>query len=73
MASAVAGVLLALDGLEFVLSRTGILDIFVMFWLVCALACLVLDRDPLTVPHRELTETTARLTMVGGQFVHGEP
>lgn len=40
-----AGVLLALDGLEFVLSRTGILDIFVMFWLVCALACLVLDRD----------------------------
>jgi predicted amidohydrolase YtcJ len=33
----------------------------------------VLDRDPLTVPHRELAETTARLTMVGGQVVHGEP
>jgi predicted amidohydrolase YtcJ len=33
----------------------------------------VLDRDPLTVPYRDLAETTARLTMVGGQVVHGEP
>jgi predicted amidohydrolase YtcJ len=32
----------------------------------------VLDRDPLTVPSRELAETTARLTMVGGQVVHGD-
>jgi predicted amidohydrolase YtcJ len=32
----------------------------------------VLDRDPLTVPYEELAETTARLTMVGGQVVHGE-
>jgi predicted amidohydrolase YtcJ len=32
----------------------------------------VLDRDPLAVPSRELAETTARLTMVGGQVVHGE-
>ena len=41
----VAGLLLALDGLEFVLSRTGILDIFLMAWIVAALACLVVDRD----------------------------
>jgi dolichyl-phosphate-mannose--protein O-mannosyl transferase len=40
-----AGLLLALDGLEFVQSRTGMLDIFLMFWLVAALACLVADRD----------------------------
>jgi predicted amidohydrolase YtcJ len=32
----------------------------------------VLDRDPLTAPYEELAETTARLTMVGGQVVHGE-
>jgi predicted amidohydrolase YtcJ len=32
----------------------------------------VLDRDPLRVPCQELAETTARLTMVGGQIVHGE-
>ena len=32
----------------------------------------VLDRDPLTVPYEEMAEATARLTMVGGQVVHGE-
>ncbi len=40
-----AGLLLAFDGLEFVQSRIGILDIFLMTGLVLALACLVLDRD----------------------------
>jgi dolichyl-phosphate-mannose-protein mannosyltransferase len=40
-----AGLLMALDGMEFVLSRTAILDIFLMFFIVVALACLVLDRD----------------------------
>ncbi|MEX5712451.1 phospholipid carrier-dependent glycosyltransferase [Parafrankia sp. FMc6] len=40
-----AGLLLTLDGLEFVQSRIGILDIFLMTGLVLALACLVLDRD----------------------------
>jgi len=41
----VAGVLLMVDGLEFVLSRLALLDIFVAFWLLCAVACLVADRD----------------------------
>ncbi|HWB67663.1 MAG TPA: phospholipid carrier-dependent glycosyltransferase [Mycobacteriales bacterium] len=41
----VAGLLLALDGLEFVQSRTAMLDIYLMFWVVVAFACLVLDRD----------------------------
>ena len=41
----VAGLLMALDGLEFVLSRTAILDLFVMFWVLAAFGMLVLDRD----------------------------
>jgi dolichyl-phosphate-mannose-protein mannosyltransferase len=41
----IAGLLLALDGLELVLSRTAILDIFVMFWVLAAFGCLVIDRD----------------------------
>jgi dolichyl-phosphate-mannose-protein mannosyltransferase len=40
-----AGLLLALDGLELVMSRTALLDIFVMFWVLAAFGCLVLDRD----------------------------
>jgi dolichyl-phosphate-mannose-protein mannosyltransferase len=41
----IAGFLLSLDGLEFVLSRTGILDIFLMFFVLAAFGCLVIDRD----------------------------
>jgi dolichyl-phosphate-mannose-protein mannosyltransferase len=40
-----AGLLLSLDGLEFVLSRTGILDIFLMFFLLASFGALVVDRD----------------------------
>ena len=40
-----AGLLLALDGLEFVMSRSALLDIFVMFWVLAAFGCLVVDRD----------------------------
>jgi dolichyl-phosphate-mannose-protein mannosyltransferase len=41
----VAGLLMALDGLEFVMSRTALLDIFLMFWVLAAFGCLVVDRD----------------------------
>ena len=41
----VAGLLLALDGLELVMSRIAMLDIFVMFWVLAAFGCLVIDRD----------------------------
>jgi len=41
----IAGLLLALDGLELVLSRTAILDLFVMFWVLAAFGMLVIDRD----------------------------
>lgn len=40
-----AGLLLALDGLELVMSRTAMLDIFVMFWVLAGFGCLVVDRD----------------------------
>ncbi len=40
-----AGLLLALDGLHFVQSRTAMVDIFLCFWIVAAFGALVLDRD----------------------------
>ncbi len=40
-----AGLLLCFDGLHLVMSRIALVDVFVTFWLVCAVACLVADRD----------------------------
>lgn len=40
-----AGLLLALEGMSIVLSRTGLLDGVLAFWVLVAFACLVLDRD----------------------------
>jgi dolichyl-phosphate-mannose-protein mannosyltransferase len=40
-----AGLLMALDGMHFVLSRSALLDIFLMFFIVASFACLVMDRD----------------------------
>ncbi len=40
-----AGLLLTFDGLEFVMSRTALLDIFVAFFVVAGVACLAADRD----------------------------
>ena len=42
-----AGILLSLDGLSFVQSRISMLDIFLVFWVVAAFGCLVVDRDRL--------------------------
>jgi dolichyl-phosphate-mannose-protein mannosyltransferase len=41
----VAGLLLALDGFSFVISRLGLLDVFLQLFVVAAVACLVVDRD----------------------------
>jgi dolichyl-phosphate-mannose-protein mannosyltransferase len=54
----VAGLLLALDGLEFVMSRTALLDIFLMFWLLAAFGCLVVDRDRARARLTRVTEST---------------
>jgi dolichyl-phosphate-mannose-protein mannosyltransferase len=40
-----AGILLTFDGLEFVMSRTALLDVFLAFFVVAAVACLVADRE----------------------------
>lgn len=42
---AIAGLLLAFDGLHFVLSRLALLDIFVALFLLMAVHCHVADRD----------------------------
>ncbi|WP_262347452.1 dolichyl-phosphate-mannose--protein mannosyltransferase [Nocardioides dongxiaopingii] len=45
MLGGLAGLLLAFDGLHFVLSRLALLDIFLAFFLLCGVACIVNDRD----------------------------
>jgi len=40
-----AGLLMCFDGLQLVLSRLALLDIFVAFFTLCAVSCLVADRD----------------------------
>ncbi|MCW5253800.1 dolichyl-phosphate-mannose--protein mannosyltransferase [Streptomyces sp. SHP 1-2] len=40
-----AGALMALDGLHFVMSRTALLDSVLMFFVLAAFGCLVVDRD----------------------------
>ncbi|WP_147138737.1 dolichyl-phosphate-mannose--protein mannosyltransferase [Stackebrandtia albiflava] len=45
MLGGAAGLLMAMDGLHLVLSRTALLDIFLMVFLLGAFYCLVLDRD----------------------------
>ena len=42
---AVAGLLMCFDGLQLVLSRLALLDIFVAFFSLCAVSCVVADRD----------------------------
>ena len=48
---------MSLDGLEFVLSRTGILDIFLMFFVLAAFGCILIDRD---VSRARLAEAVVR-------------
>ncbi|MFF0478874.1 dolichyl-phosphate-mannose--protein mannosyltransferase [Streptomyces sp. NPDC004284] len=41
----VAGLLMALDGLHYVMSRTALLDLIVMFFVLTSFGCLLIDRD----------------------------
>jgi dolichyl-phosphate-mannose-protein mannosyltransferase len=63
----VAGLLLTFDGLAFVMSRTALLDIFLAFFVVAAVACLAADRDWF---RNKLADhlVTARLPDLGGTF-----
>ncbi|WP_371657463.1 dolichyl-phosphate-mannose--protein mannosyltransferase [Streptomyces sp. NBC_00280] len=40
-----AGALMAVDGLHYVMSRTALLDVVVMFFVLAAFGCLLIDRD----------------------------
>jgi dolichyl-phosphate-mannose--protein O-mannosyl transferase len=40
-----AGLLMAVDGLEFVMSRIALLDLVIMFFALAAFGCLLVDRD----------------------------
>jgi dolichyl-phosphate-mannose-protein mannosyltransferase len=40
-----AGLLMAVDGLHYVMSRTALLDLIVMFFVLAAFGCLLIDRD----------------------------
>ncbi|WP_329344198.1 phospholipid carrier-dependent glycosyltransferase [Streptomyces sp. NBC_00663] len=40
-----AGALMAVDGLHYVMSRTALLDLVVMFFALAAFGCLLIDRD----------------------------
>ncbi len=45
MLGLVAGVLMCFEGQQLVLSRLALLDIFLAFFLLCAVSCMVADRD----------------------------
>ncbi|WP_328499990.1 phospholipid carrier-dependent glycosyltransferase [Streptomyces sp. NBC_00457] len=45
MLGCLAGALLAMDGLHVVMSRTALLDLVVMFFVLAAFGCLLIDRD----------------------------
>ncbi|HKJ12895.1 MAG TPA: phospholipid carrier-dependent glycosyltransferase [Ornithinimicrobium sp.] len=51
--------LLAVDGHHFVHSRTGLLDVFLMFWVLVAFWCLVRDRED---GRRRLADRVSALT-----------
>jgi dolichyl-phosphate-mannose--protein O-mannosyl transferase len=59
MLGLVAGILMCFDGLQLVLSRLALLDIFEAFFVLCAVSCLVADRD-------WFRGRLARATTIGG-------
>jgi dolichyl-phosphate-mannose--protein O-mannosyl transferase len=71
----VAGLLLALDGFQFVISRIGLLDVFVQVFVIGAVACLVVDRDRIRARVRaagdKVTESGFRLGPRGWRIAAG--
>jgi dolichyl-phosphate-mannose--protein O-mannosyl transferase len=63
----IAGVLLTLDGLTFVMSRIGLLDIFQAFFLVAAISCVLADRDAYRARLADHLERTG-MPDLGGRF-----
>jgi len=59
----VAGALMAVDGEAIVHARTGLLDNMLMFWVLVAFGCLLLDRDQ---ARRRLAERCGAILDAGG-------
>ncbi len=67
LVGAIAGILLSLDGLNFVMSRIGLLDVFQATFLVAAVASVAADRD--WFRHRLADAIRADgATTLGGRF-----
>ncbi|MGN0064801.1 MAG: dolichyl-phosphate-mannose--protein mannosyltransferase [Nocardioides sp.] len=67
-----AGLLLAVDGLQFVLSRLALLDIFIAFFVLCGVHCVVADRQWLRARFDEgATRALARPWLVLGGVSFG--
>ncbi|WP_017603348.1 dolichyl-phosphate-mannose--protein mannosyltransferase [Nocardiopsis alkaliphila] len=60
-----AGLILALDGLHFTLSRIAMVDIFLTLWVLAGFTCLVIDRDRTRERFVRLSEAGVDLTTVG--------
>ena len=63
---ALAGVLIAFEGVSFVLSRTAILDVFLEFFVIAAFGALLLDRD-------QMRARLGRLLAEGADLSDGVP
>ncbi|MDN5743538.1 MAG: phospholipid carrier-dependent glycosyltransferase [Nocardioidaceae bacterium] len=59
MLGCVAGLLLTLDGLHFVLSRLALLDIFLGLFVLCGVTCVIADRDWLRARLARAEQSTA--------------
>jgi 4-amino-4-deoxy-L-arabinose transferase-like glycosyltransferase len=64
--AALAGLLLTVEGVSFVMSRLALLDIFLQFFAILAFAAMVLDRD-------QLRSRLARLLADGADLTDGPP
>ena len=73
MLGLVAGLLMTFDGLQFVLSRLALLDIFVAFFVLCAVSCLVADRDWFRARLADAAESTGGVLDEWGPKVHWRP
>ncbi|WP_418276044.1 dolichyl-phosphate-mannose--protein mannosyltransferase [Isoptericola jiangsuensis] len=65
-----AGFLLAIDGQAIVHSRTALLDQFLMFWVLVAFGCLLLDREQ---ARRRLAARIAGVLEAGGNLAATGP
>ena len=67
------GLLLALDGFSFTLSRIGLLDVFLQVFVLGAVACLVVDRDQVRAADPRRRRPGDRTGSGSGRAAGGSP